>query len=188
VGSPDGYDPNDRRFTAIHEAGHAVTAVVLGLPLASVDICEREMSDGGVALGCSDLGILDVMDIIGKGEVAVMPHLIHSMAGAFAEEKVNPQARGRDCNDLDIKHQHRLAMYAMCNPTKVKPIFGRLLWVPGEQKRIEGPVNALKESARTAAARIVAEHWSAIEEVAARLLERERLSGAEVADIVNPGI
>ncbi len=111
-----------------------------------------------------------------------MSHLVHSMAGAVAEEKVSPSVHGSGCDNMDSQYQYRLAGIAVCNATYLGG--GRNVITPEEWKRNEGRLNALFECARTAAAQIVAGHWRAIEGVAAQLLEREQLSGAEVAEIV----
>jgi hypothetical protein len=94
--SSQGYDPNDPRFVAVHEAGHAVSAIVLGLNLASVDIKRRRLPDGGISMGFTDTGKTGLEDIGGKGEEAALPHVIQSLTGALAESKVNE--RLMECN------------------------------------------------------------------------------------------
>jgi ATP-dependent Zn protease len=177
VGPHDGctpYDPNDLRFIAMHEAGHAVAAIALYLPLRSVDLVPRKMSGGGDSQGLSSLADLDPRTIRGKGEEAVMPHLVHSMAGAIAEAKVNPHVHGSGCDAWDVQHQRRLATLAFWNVT-----------TPEGQEQIEDRVNALLESAREEAVRLVEERWAAIEQVASLLIRKRRLGAAEVARIVH---
>jgi hypothetical protein len=64
---PNGYDPNDRRYIALHEAGHAVSAVVLGKKLKKVNIKSRVVP-GGVSVGFTDSGRLELMEVAGMGE------------------------------------------------------------------------------------------------------------------------
>ena len=40
------YNPNDIRYIATHEAGHAVSAILLGINLKSVDIMTRRLPNG----------------------------------------------------------------------------------------------------------------------------------------------
>src|SRR5690349_2619245 len=48
---PDDSEDDDIRFIATHEAGHAVSASVLGMNLFKVDIKRRRMPDGSMSLG-----------------------------------------------------------------------------------------------------------------------------------------
>ena len=75
------------RYIATHEAGHAVSAVVLGLPLDSVDIRRRTLSDGRISVGFSDTGHIKVNDVKRMDEKTLISHLSSIMAGPIAERR-----------------------------------------------------------------------------------------------------
>jgi hypothetical protein len=52
--SADTHDPDDIRYCAMHEAGHAVAAVLLGIRLNGVDLKRRPEADGAVSVGFTD--------------------------------------------------------------------------------------------------------------------------------------
>jgi hypothetical protein len=82
---------------AMHHAGHAVSAVVLGLGLKFVDLTPRRSADGRIRVGCTVIEEIDAGVIYGKGEEAVFPHLIQCFAGGLAESLIDGQeARRQD--------------------------------------------------------------------------------------------
>jgi hypothetical protein len=89
--------------TAIHEAGHAVIARVLGLPCGNVEIGLRGKANGLCV-------IADPQDTLGAWHVAGKTHrtlqtaqrakIITYMAGGSAEEECIGRSRGGDFDDL----------------------------------------------------------------------------------------
>src|SRR4051812_27583171 len=61
-------DPNNLRYTALHEAGHSVLAVVLGIKLKKVFI--KQCPTTGVSVGFTVLGRHTAADLAGKGAEA----------------------------------------------------------------------------------------------------------------------
>jgi hypothetical protein len=181
------YDPNDPRFVATHEAGHAVSAIVLGFGLKSVDIKRRRVPGipGGLSMGFTDSGRVDVEDVAGKGEEAALPHIIQSMTGNMAEARVNHRLAECNGHEADMRDASRVAVVAICEATERGD--GRLEITPEEIERNAVRLQALWERATSAAARLIDAHWPAIERVAALLLQRESLAGDEVAAIVDEG-
>lgn len=173
---PENDDPNIIRHVAIHEAGHAVAAIVGGLRLNKVHIRSQPLPDGRVRRGLTDTPFTDD-DIAGKGESAAMPYLIQGFSGPTAERKVNPKYREYNGGTNDFELVKRLAVIAICNFADGDHV------VITEEQRVR--VNALLDLAQKESLRIVEDRWRAILKVAALLQDRHELNGDEVAAIVN---
>lgn len=166
------YKPFSLEYIAVHEAGHAVSAVVLGLPLKAVDIRRHWHTDS-------------IDDLAGKGEAAAMPHIIRVMSGIFAEARVNEamvsNVPGPE-DHPDLKRALGLATAAFCK------LFTRddICWdcIKSEILRNGEFVVPLYNSALEAAKGLLEDHWAAVRTVADLLLERGRLTGEEVAALV----
>ena len=178
------YDPNDVSFIAFHEAGHAVSAIVLGMDLKSVDIKVRALPNGMTSVGFTDSGRVAVEDITGKGVDVVMPHLVHSMAGPFAEASINERASEFSGHHGDVEDAKRLAAFSLCEFVETEE--GMQITIE-ELKKNETQLNSLIHSAVQSAIQLVEANWRAIVRVADLLVERKELTGAEVAAIVNAG-
>jgi hypothetical protein len=170
------YDPNGIRSVAIHEAGHGVATVVLGLGLKSVNILQDMRPDGTRSRGLTQAPFADA-DIAGKGETAAMPYLIQGFSGSIAESKVNWRYHEHNGGANDFKCARRIAIIAICNPADADQV------VITEEQRVR--VNALLDFARVAAIKLVEECWPAIKKVATLLEKDQELSGDEVTAIVN---
>jgi hypothetical protein len=182
VPSQPSFDPDDPRYVAYHEAGYAVAAVVVGLDLKLVDVRPCTLPNGRPAGGFTRIGIHND-DIVGKGEEAALPHLVQSMAGIFAECQVNPHPREwQEAAGDDMEDMRRVARLAICE--SVREDDGQFLFTPEGIRQGRPRMRALRDRAMAATVQLIDEHWPAIEQVAARLLERGRLTGAEVATIV----
>jgi hypothetical protein len=178
------HDPINLRSTAFHEAGHAVAAVVLGLRLKWVDVKLRQHPNGGVSLGATNCDGVAKRDLLGKGEEAVMPYLVYAIAGVAAEACVNPLVSTPEYLGAseDWADAWQLAIKAVCDFV----VRDGVATISNEEQERNMPrLNALMESARDAANRLVEDHQGAITEVAGLLGRRTRLDGAEVAEIVN---
>jgi hypothetical protein len=79
-------DETERRFraTAVHESGHALAAVRLGInfKLAAID---PTVHDDDVMMGYVEGPNLDPEIVAGKGEFAAMPYVLYLLAGPVAE-------------------------------------------------------------------------------------------------------
>jgi hypothetical protein len=176
------YDPNAIHRVAVHEAGHGVVAVVLGIPLNGVDIKRRRLPDGSLLGGYADTGKLNTFDLAGKGEEVALPHMILALAGPVAESAIHHQAFRFGGCDLDFKNVRDMAVIALDIGT-VQP--DGLLITPDELKQNRNRLEALMERAASATVDLINQHFAAIKTVAKLLLERQEVSGEEVAAIVN---
>ena len=172
----DSYDPENIHNIAIHEAGHGVATIVLGLLLNSVNILPETRQDGRIQRGLLDAPYSEDA-IAGKGEDAAMPYLIQGLSGPTAERKVNHQYHKHNRGDTDFNRTKRLAVVAICGYGDADHV------VITEDQRAQ--VNLLLHSAQLESTRLVEDRWPAIKKVAGALQARQELSGPEVAAIVN---
>jgi hypothetical protein len=178
----EGYDPDALKYVAIHEAGHAVSAIVLGIDLNSVDIKRRRLP-GVISVGFTSTKRLSLGDVAGKGEGVALPHVIQSFTGPIAESMVNPFVCEFGGDEKDRADARLIAAAAICEVTTMPD--GSRGVTPDELERHRPRLEALFDSAVSAAYDLVVEYWPAIETVAALLVDREQLSRDEVAAIVD---
>jgi hypothetical protein len=175
------YNPNDIRWVAAHEAGHAA-ASAFGMPLEFVDVRRRRLPDGQVSLGFTRTPPLNATDIAGLGEDGILPYLIQIMAGPAAEAQVDRRyALKAGCDVRDRQDTYRAAAIALCGLVKTNDGYE----VPRDAKEalvVEGV--ALCNRAKAEATRFVIAYRAAIEAVAAALIRKTSLTGDEVAALV----
>jgi cell division protease FtsH len=178
---PERLAPNDIRCIAVHEAGHAVAAVVYGLTLHGVDIRRRRLPNGMVSMGFTQCPI-DARDFAGKGEAAAMPHAVQVLAGPLAEVAFSPgyfHTAGSDAHDREAAWM--IATIAVCEPVHRDDRIGI---APGERERNRDRIDKFMEDACEEARNFVNSNTRTILGVATALLERKSLTGEEVAAIV----
>ena len=173
---------NDIRFIAVHEAGHAVSAIVLGFNLTSVDIKRRRLPNGRTSMGFTDTGRVAVNAVMGNGEDVALPHIAQCLTGPYAESLLNPGVLYHGAASEDMNSARRVAAVALCKATKSRN--GMTTIAPEEIERNQDRIHALIMKGNDVAIRVVKDHWIAITQVAELLIERKQLSGAEVAAIV----
>jgi ATP-dependent Zn protease len=174
--------PNDIKFVAVHEAGHAVAAVVLGLELRKVDIKRRRMPDGTRSLGFTDTPPVDIDEVLGKGPASIS-QMICGIAGPVAELLWNPALLEDGGATGDFADARICAVASFCEPS-----YGdreEMIFSPEQQEKHAAKISALAEDAIEGAYRLVEKNLKAIVEVANLLIIRKELSGDEVAAIVN---
>jgi hypothetical protein len=173
-------DDNDHTWLlgiAIHEAAHAVAAVVHGIDLISVDIKKTKMGDNGRE-GCAFVEPIEPSDIIGKGRDAAMPHLVLSLAGPMAQDNLYPGCLDDFPDSSDGKRALAIAAAALCDVTQYDDFLGAF-------EELKPQVEVLLASAIDEADRFVDDHILLIIKVAGLLFARDELTGDEVRSIVN---
>jgi hypothetical protein len=166
----------------MHEAGHAVAAVVLGMRLWSVTARQRETSDGKSREGFTHFEGAPRSGIIGKGEEAARPLMVVFLAGSKAEASVNDRAFSDSRYDLDNEAASQIITIALCPATPTPD--GLFPVDPAEINRNLGRFNKVLAEADRAATDLVNQYLNVIKKVAERLLERQELQGDEVVAIV----
>jgi ATP-dependent Zn protease len=178
---PERLAPNDIRYIAVHEAGHAVAAVVYGLTIHGVDIRRRRLPDGMVSMGFTQCPV-DAQDVAGKGEAAAKPYVVQVLAGPIAEATINPdyfRCKGSDAHDRESARM--IATIAVCEAVHRD---GRVGITPEEQERNQDRIGKFLKEACEEVGNFVHQNTQTIVEVANALIERESLTGDEVAAIV----
>jgi ATP-dependent Zn protease len=183
----DSYEdnPNHPHFVAVHEAAHAVAAVVLGVNLNSVDVRRRRLPDGRLSVGFTDTGPQDLSDTSESRESEGRCALIQAMVGGVAEAELNPKMWEHTGMEGDLADARRIAAMVFCEP--VRRPDGRYEISSEQQARHQREINELIDSCNKSARNLVTSYWPEIVQVANELLERESLTGAEVEEIVRAG-
>jgi hypothetical protein len=109
-----------------------------------------------------------------------MPLLVRFMAGVAAERHLNPDVSYE--KSMDWKEAHRWAAMALCDFVIVE---GCAEVSEEEVERNREAIQQVLEDARDEAERLVGENLDAVRRVAEFLLRRGRVSGDEVAEVVN---
>jgi ATP-dependent Zn protease len=156
--------PEDARqseyYTAVHESGHAVANIVLGIGLKpkGMTIVPQKLRDGGVALGMTH------SRVSGRNSKHwIRKRIMYTLAGCTAEERVNENG-WQDGRDEDVDQVHTL------------------LWeISGSPEEF----SALNDELLAETAELVSKHWDSILRLADRLVQSKTLSGQEVEAIVN---
>ena len=164
-------DSLDPRCIAFHEAGHAVVAVRLGLPLQYVTI-KRVVYADGTSMGHCHYGDLDRGKYCGAGG-ALMPYIVQCLAGPLAEFtlRADPDIFGGS-GKKDYEEAFALAALALYDGPKSAPE----VTVNASDPKYKQVVDQAFQEAQ----RLVGINGPTIAKVAALLQKRGRLTGDEV--------
>jgi cell division protease FtsH len=164
--------PADRRRLAIHEAGHAVVAAVLGSVPARIEI--RDV-DGVTTHERQTAGE-------GSTETEVRNRIAVCLAGIAAERAVTGE--GSLGSELDVRLASGLArslvLSGCSDEMLMHPDAGGPV-LAGDGAAIAAAVAAILAAERDRAVALIEQHRAAIEALAARLETSGRLAGDEVA-------
>jgi len=164
--------------TAVHEAGHAVAAIKMGLGITAVDIIPRATKDH-VRLGTARVPMSErsrPSRIAGKGEAAAMPLLVYLIAGSLAELRVNERAMKEEGYAIDFKIASYVARVAICGRAPISE----------ETRKSNFPLmkSAIAKATELADS-IIASHRCATLRIAGALMENRRITGDEVSAIID---
>lgn len=155
--------PAPRERLAIHEAGHGVVALLVGLELDALTILPGRYDDGAPYSGHARAAAVTLDDPV---EVRIRAsRLLHMALGGLAAEVVRYRHHNTHGCSRDLADAHKLALRA---------------GVPCHQ------VSALIDRCRERTIEILAvpAAWASVLAVAAALLECKALTGAALRDIV----
>ena len=191
-------DDAEKRLVAWHEAGHAVVQAVLDdgtVPVHKVTIIPRGQSLGSTTY-------LPTKDILTRPRKRLLDEIAMAMGGRIAEELVT----GDFSNGAygDIKQATRIARAMVCDygMSDLGPVamgenqdtvfLGRDITrsqhiSEDTARRVDAAVSDILNSQYKRAEKIIAEHRTALDKVAAALLEFETIEGKHVLEILKEG-
>ncbi len=191
-------DDAEKRLVAWHEAGHAILQAVLDdgtLPVHKVTIIPRGQSLGSTTY-------LPTKDILTRPRKKLLNEVAMAMGGRIAEELVT----GDFSNGAygDIKQATRIARAMVCDygMSDLGPIamgenqdtvfLGRDITrsqhiSEDTARKVDMAVSDILNSQYKRAQGIISEHRSALDKIAAALLEHETLEGRHVLEILKHG-
>jgi ATP-dependent Zn protease len=111
---PSGHADRIFHGTAVHECGHALAAVRLGIHFNVVAI-DATPIDENVMMGYVEVPNLLPTIVAGKGERGVARYLIYFLAGPVAEGCVYGKAAMKRGYQLDVDDARAFAIAAMCD-------------------------------------------------------------------------
>jgi ATP-dependent Zn protease len=164
---------------AMHEAGHAVVACVLGFTVTRIDIIPREVPNAGGELGRAgvEIDMPTVSSIAGKGESSVREVLAVLYAGIASERIVDPDSRIEE--NCDVSDGDRALEYAA---TAIFP----LVLKNGHYVMEVNPdrLKSFLSQSEDFATDLVKKHQKAIVALATLLQVEKELNGDEIEDCI----
>jgi cell division protease FtsH len=186
---------HERRLTAYHEAGHAVTSVMQPAcdPIHKATIMPR-----GRALGM--VVSLPEGDRVSFTREKAHADLIMAAGGRAAEEIIFGEGKVTSGASGDIEQMTRLSTAMVkewglskkagmrrYTPTERESMFGVASHSEETKQIVDKEIQALIDDGHSGAVKLLTEHRDKLEAVAQALLEFETLSGQEVRDLVLHG-
>ncbi|MEN9401470.1 MAG: ATP-dependent zinc metalloprotease FtsH [Verrucomicrobiota bacterium] len=191
-------DDAEKRLVAWHEAGHAVVQAVLDdgtVPVHKVTIIPRGQSLGSTTY-------LPTKDILTRPRKRLLDEVAMAMGGRIAEELVT----GDFSNGAygDIKQATRIARAMVCDygMSELGPVamgenqdtvfLGRDITrsqhiSEDTARQVDAAVSDILKTQYKRAEGIIKEHRSALDKIAAALLEHETIEGRHVLEILKDG-
>lgn len=188
----------DKKFTAWHEAGHAIVNVLLAHthPLHKVTIIPRGQSLGSTMS-------LPKTDILNRRRKEMLDMIAMMMAGRIAEEMVSGDISSGAAGDIQ---QATNMVRAMVMQWGMSDRLGMVQYGDNDEyvflgremartkvyseftaQEIDAEVKRIIDEAYTTAKNLLTEHRDKLELIAKSLLEYETLDGTQVEEIVRTG-
>jgi ATP-dependent Zn protease len=162
---------HEKRRVAYHEAGHAVAAVVMKIPLKRVTIVPEGDSSGTATLQEPSTRVRKQLNYgLSEGPCAkdtIERRVVFVLAGDAAEKKLLRSCTDQVNNESDLRTAEELVQQICHSDEEYHAYFSLLL---------------------TRTLVLVDRNWSPIENVASALLERSTLSGRVVKRIVEESL
>ncbi|MFN8022723.1 MAG: AAA family ATPase [Acidimicrobiales bacterium] len=182
---PVGYNPEERRRVAVHEAGHALSAVLVGRDVRIATILRR-----GGALGLVAHVDTDERHLRTPSEAADM--IAIALAGRAAEIQEFGEASSGIANDLAAATtlaSQMVGQLGACDTlisldASASGLGGNLVAKVLADEPSRAKVEGILESAADRVACMLLEHRSALIAIADALCANDELSGEEVSKIV----
>lgn len=191
-------DDNEKKSLAWHEAGHAIVQAVLDdgtMPVHKATIIPRGQSLGSVTY-------LPTKDILSSSKKKLLDRIAVAMAGRIGEKLVTNDISNGASSDIKQATSTARAMVCDYGMSDLGPIFmgdnqdtvflGRDITrsqhvSEDTARKIDQAISEIVNSEYTRAEKIIQEHLSALEKVAAALLEHETIEGKHVIEILKEG-
>ena len=174
----------EKRILAFHEAGHALTAYLMGemMPVQKVTIIAR-----GDALGYAYYLPSEDRYLLTKEEMT--DTMVVALAGRAAEQIVFGRVTNGAANDLEKVTEIARAMifeYGMSDVVSSRTMRADNYALSEETKRLRDSEQArLTDGAYERAMHLLVKHRHALDRVAAALLEQETLVRAEIEELLS---
>ncbi len=171
---------NDRRSTAFHEAGHAVAAILTGIPFEKVYVV-KEVDHASRPVGQKIGEVvrhLNKPDLAGKGEEEARRQVLMAFAGPYGETFAYPGLQPFvPQEDGDIQGVMGILRFIFCEFTMKD---GQAVFSREELTTHKVTMERLLNEGSPNAARFCAEHAATITKVAEALLRDHELSFDQV--------
>ena len=183
---PVGYDPDERRRVAIHEAGHALVAVLTGRQVRVASILRRQGSLGLVAHG-------DATERYLKTPTEGIDLIAVALAGRAAEIQEFGEASSGIASDLSVATTMACQLIGALGASDslisldaaAMPGGGNLVAKVLADEPSRAKVETMLATAADRAACMVLEYREALLSIAASLCVHDELDGAEISRIVS---
>lgn len=159
----------EKQAVAYHEAGHAVVAMLQGMPLRSISVERTDDSGGETDLQEIGMPVEELGEIVEDGrrptalEVVILEqHMRMSLAGEIAQFHFAPESVHAFHASFDMK------------------FLGFLQLIAGSKAEVDAWFGLLRIQTES----LINRHWKMIEAIATALLDRERLTGDEALEVL----
>jgi hypothetical protein len=186
--SAQSHNPHGVRYLAMHEAGHAVAAIVLGIKLVRASIENTRLPSGILLQGFTETDGPRPEDIREGGEAVAMPLMVQLFAGPMAEIRLHDELGTSFPKGIDSHDQRNIWAFAMLAVCECTAKDGDQVITEEEKLRKKPLIDELYKKAGESAIQLVRSHLDEIKAVADSLIAKRTLTGDEVTSIIRASI